>query len=1070
MRKFWLVILVFCAALAAAQEPFPTGDPYVSHQLVAFPVYTLNAAPVPGATLQTVGPTGQNNYCYWAVANYQAGSVLSSLGCIPNSNGTLSVSHYNQVLPWMYPPGITNVDILRTSANQAPAGTCNCAVATGVTAGAINDQSNSLSAYTVSLLNPNTLALWLDNEVVGLNSAHLLLRKGWPPPGTLVADLSQTGGTVTSITPATGGGITLTPNPITASGTVGLLTTCSTNQVLQWNGTSWACATGSGGTPAFPSLSFQFNNSGSFGGAFGFNYTAGTGVNFGDINSDILNNVLTVTPDWNFTACASGCPYVTSGLSTIAAGSNTVTLTPVPPGINGTDNPHYIQLSATGTPTEYVLITGGTAAGGASSGTLTFTAAYAHGSTYIIGSASTGIEEAAAACSRPGCVIKLIPAASYVCYAPIALLPNSGNDVELDGQFAILYNASFSSCLIMGGQPNAVWGTTSGLEAIKIHHLDMRPQQTNWSVAPTSPSTISSGSATATLTIATCPSGFYANIPNQLLWLAGTSGGVPTTVYGYGEFVITTAGTCQPGVTNGTIAIQQATPNAFGGFLSAHGAGYTLSNGVGPYIEDALSDGGHISDVRWATGSHGGLAGNEIQIDNDQACGIDNVDMAASAVTRKDADFQGAGVFFPGAYSSNAGICYMGPNVNISEPSHCVNDFGGNDFHWSDGVCQNYTAGAIVIGGKRGGFGQYTSLLENVHFETGGAAPPFGTGNIVGNPEIMVVGGANHPIRNNSEAGGSPFSGGNASAWPVFQTRPAESGQAYYLVAHNNTASGCTSGGDCVSPPILIGVAVTTAPNINPVPVTWYGWGDNTLAPTLYDLLRITYPVSLPQPPEGTGNWAVATGLAPSSICSVRNICSVTDNVASPTSYTTIYLRSSNKRAYFDSYLLPGNVSIAGDGGINDTSTPAQYIGTPTCVNGMEFLGANYLAQFTSHSSGSEGDLQTVCPNPVAPIGSLGPMQMCISAAGTCGFTSSGTVTIAPSATTVTVSTTAVTPWSRFQLTSNQTAGAALAVTCDTGFREYAVTAVTPGVSFVITASAAPTNSACLNFEVDNSR
>ena len=52
------------------------------------------------------------------------------------------------------------------------------------------------------------------------------------------------GGTVTSVGTGTG----LTGGPITTSGTISLITTCSTNQVLQWNGSAWVCASISGGS------------------------------------------------------------------------------------------------------------------------------------------------------------------------------------------------------------------------------------------------------------------------------------------------------------------------------------------------------------------------------------------------------------------------------------------------------------------------------------------------------------------------------------------------------------------------------------------------------------------------------------------------------------------------------------------------------------------------------------------------------------------------------------------------------------------------------------------------------
>lgn len=826
---------------------------------------------------------------------------------------------------------------------------------------------------------------------------------------------------------------------------------------------------GGGGTPpGAPLNSFQYNSASAFGGAIGFNYSAGAGINPGIVNGDDINRVVTVTPDFNFTACPSGCNSTISP-TTIAAGSNTITLTPVPLGVNGTNNPHFLQLSGSGSPTEYVLLSGGTAVSGAASGTIIFTAAFAHASNPpTIASATTGIQEAAwfaQAQAAPGQKIYLLPGTTYTCNAPLFIL---GNDAQFDGQWGIILDASFSSCAVMGPQVNGVWATDSQADSIEVAHIDFRPKQVNWDIAPTAPPTITGLSTTATLNIATCP---IAAFPGQLLWLAGTNAGVPTSYYGYGEYVVTTGGTCTPG-NAGTIIIAQATPNATN--LSSHGSGYTISNGVGAYIEDSVGIGGHIHDVRVATGSGGGTAGNGIQIDNDQSFGIDNFTMQGS-ITRGDADFQGAGIFSPGAYASNAGIGYIGPNVNISAPLSCIKWFSGNDFDWTSGICQNYSAGGIIVGNKRGGFGSFT-VGENVHWETGGNAPPWGNGNVVGNPPIMVVGAANHPVLNYGDNLEPPFAGGNAAPWPTFlAVGGATHSQFYYLVAHNNALSGCTSGGDCFSPPIFIGIAGDDDPSINNVSVTWFGWGDNLSVPTAYDLLAVSSVTpAIPQVPVGTGLYAVATNVSPSSICSIHNICTITDNVApgSRSSYSPVYLTSSNKRYYPDSFLMPGVVAMAGDGNANNTGPPSFYVGTPTCINAMEFLGGRYVGDFISHSGGTDNDVTTSCPLELAPVATKGPALFCINSAGTCGSSSSGSVSIAAAATTVTVTSTAVTPWSRFKINEDSTKGALLGVTCNTTTgRTYSVTTATPGVSIVITASAAPvTNPACLDIEIDNAR
>lgn len=202
------VILPVCWSLAWAQAPI--SSPQIQTSRLGLPVQTLNAVGVSGASLSIVGAPGQATWCYWASANFPIGSVLSSLGCVQNAANTLSVSNYVSVIPFSYPAGVTAIDILATSTNQAPTGACNCAVATGLTSGGTNHQSNSLSPYTVSILSPQSFRLWLTNEVVGTGATHLMLRN---EAGSLVADLSV----------STGGG-----SPVTVNGS-GTLTSANLN-------------------------------------------------------------------------------------------------------------------------------------------------------------------------------------------------------------------------------------------------------------------------------------------------------------------------------------------------------------------------------------------------------------------------------------------------------------------------------------------------------------------------------------------------------------------------------------------------------------------------------------------------------------------------------------------------------------------------------------------------------------------------------------------------------------------------------------------------------------------------
>lgn len=81
----------------------------------------LTAVTPPGPSnigVGVIGTPGQQTYCYWVVANYVGGSVLSpGFRCLPNAPNALS-SQNNVQITWaavaVDPPGTVNYTILRT--------------------------------------------------------------------------------------------------------------------------------------------------------------------------------------------------------------------------------------------------------------------------------------------------------------------------------------------------------------------------------------------------------------------------------------------------------------------------------------------------------------------------------------------------------------------------------------------------------------------------------------------------------------------------------------------------------------------------------------------------------------------------------------------------------------------------------------------------------------------------------------------------------------------------------------------------------------------------------------------
>jgi len=94
-----------------------------------------------------------------------------------------------------------------------------------------------------------------------------------------------------------------------------------------------------------------------------------------------------VSSDFNFPAQQPG------GSLTGGVGAS-ITLTPVPLGINGTDTAHQVYISAGTGAAEAVTITGGSATSGSATGTLTFVPSNSHSGAWTISSATQGIQEA----------------------------------------------------------------------------------------------------------------------------------------------------------------------------------------------------------------------------------------------------------------------------------------------------------------------------------------------------------------------------------------------------------------------------------------------------------------------------------------------------------------------------------------------------------------------------------------------------------------------------------------------------------------------------------------------------
>lgn len=160
-------------------------------------------------------------------------------------------------------------------------------------------------------------------------------------------------------------------------------------------------------------------------------FASGTPVSGDCVKYDSSGNVTDAG-----SACSSGAGlwYVSSvynfapqtpGGSLSSGTPATITLSPVPLGVNGTDSNHYVWISGgTGT-AEGCLITGGTAVSGAGTGTITCTPANNHSGAWTVSSSAAGIPEAAQIITTAGAEASIfVPDGSWTINSPVTMGTN----------------------------------------------------------------------------------------------------------------------------------------------------------------------------------------------------------------------------------------------------------------------------------------------------------------------------------------------------------------------------------------------------------------------------------------------------------------------------------------------------------------------------------------------------------------------------------------------------------------------------------------------------------------------
>jgi hypothetical protein len=334
-----------------------------------------------------------------------------------------------------------------------------------------------------------------------------------------------------------------------------------------------------------------------------------------------------------------------------------------------------------------------------------------------------------------------------------------------------------------------------------------------------------------------------------------------------------------------------------------------------------------------------------VQVDDDQAFLLDGLDSAWGASSGTD------GVRC-NATTCNA-IVTTGPgfavgwlkhmNLTLNCLANGVDWESGNSLKITDSVIQGYPQYGVRGGTAHGGY--YGTKLDNVYFEHGGCANPAGN---IGAAAMIEQG---RTLESSGPAGTSLIAGGTGH-FPTFPSS-GSSGSThyrYYIVAHHATFGAST--------PLLAGLAAVGGAGTITVTTP------DIPGASSFDLLRSTASNSGTVEsiaPYGTGNWAVATGVARSSACTA-GVCTFSDTQAALSSYTVAGV------TYFPLLSFwPGGVILGANSDTSDV-TQTSLLLSPTApadvvsVRGYNLNpGVSVISQFCNGAPYESSPLLTSC-------------------------------------------------------------------------------------------------------------
>ena len=603
-----------------------------------------------------------------------------------------------------------------------------------------------------------------------------------------------------------------------------------------------------------------------------------------------LANARYVTSSWNWLQSP------TDNLGT--PGSNTIHLNPCPLGIDTSNNTiaqFVVYIAGQGTP-EAVPVTGGTCAAGSGNGTITVTTAYAHAAGYTVGSASSGIQEAINDAGPQHTTIVLLPASgstpNYTVYSTVFL--NTRKSL-LSGYGAMVQCFTRTACLIDGNYlgTSGLYNTISGIEFVPGLNID------GVQIA-------SVAAASGTYTITTSTSHPFVSGDYIILFYSNAS------VTQEGRFKITATASNQF-----TYAVGNAT------FAATPSYGWAAIENAA--IED-ISDHVTVRDIKIGPGSnqyfHWGIV-----IGNDQSFKLDGLtNEGTGGVIRCTANFCGALLYARGDQGA-------APVVNIDHLESSMQCGGngiryasGNTLHVMNSVVQGFNQYGIYYAG-----GMQNLMIGGTYEESSGSC---------NNPVYPGTIGANVGIVTNSDVtylGDDPIGG----QFPNFPAANSGSQQNNYYVVVHTSARG-------VLGMFYIGNCLTSG--TGNCTTYWPEPSLDGLGTVTYDELRTVGTNAIP--PNGTGSYAIATGI--SGTCSTAGICTNVDPQTGASSYTVPIAQNAMKVNFWPGAVVLGNAAKLhindcgqASGIIATTYLPAIY-----CNHSVPGSGGSYTPYWASFREG----------------------------------------------------------------------------------------------------------------------